>query len=812
MESLLRELRLAIRALRGSPGFTAIVVLTLGMAIGVDTAVFTITNAVLFKGFRGIDRNDRVVYVGTQRQGRGCCASFPDFVDWRAQARSFTDMAAVADLQIVVADEKRAAEHYDATQISTNGFRLLGRRPILGRDFAADDAVAGAAPVAILHYNFWQRRYGKDPAVLGRTIRINGTPTTIIGVMPEDFSFPQNEDLWLPLAPTADLQRRENRGLWFAFGRLVEGATIDTARAELAAIGRGLSAAYPPTNEGWIPQPRTFAEFFVGRDAVAIYGTLWGAVGFVVLIACANIANLVLSRGLDRGREWSMLAALGASRWQIIRQPLTESVILSSLGGACGWWIARLCVRAYAITANPPARSWSAHLFDYDMDSRVLAYIAVVSVATTILFGLWPSIYLSRFDLNATLQGTTRSIAGSRRGRRSSMLLMIAEIAIAVVLLAGAGVMVRSFINMAHADLGVQVTNVDAMLVSLPRSRYSDGPSQIRFFDRLIARLREAPDVQSVTLADELPAANGRRAPYELAAEAPTDAEHRDNVSALTISPAYFETVGATILAGRDFSPFDDASGSPVAIVNQRFAEAHWRGEDPLGKRLRLFDGATAGPWMTVVGVASNVVQNVGDRQVKDPLVYRPFRQRPVSSLWVVARIRNGAPHVASILRDGIDAIDPDVPIWIGPHTLDALMAAMGSYWLLGNHTAMFAVFGVIALFLASLGIYGVVAYSVRRRSKEFGIRMAIGATNRDVLTLVLGQSARPIALGWSIGILASLAVTPILRSQLVHVSPDDPLTLVVASVALITCGLIGCLLPAYGATRVGPAVVLRHD
>ena len=514
MESVVRDVRFAVRALRRSAGLSAIVILTLGTAIGVNTAVSTVTNAMLFKGFRGIAHNDRIIYVGTQRRGRGCCASYPDFVDWRAQAHSVNDLAAVADLQIVVADANSTAEHYDATEISTNGFRVLGRHPILGRDFVANDAVPGAPPVAILQYNFWQRRYEKDPAVLGRTMKINGRPTTIVGVMPEDFAFPQNQDLWLPLIPTVDRQRRENRALWFAFGRLVEGSTIETARAELAAIGRGLSTAYPQTNEDWVPQPRTFAEFFIGRDATTIYGTLWAAVGFVVLIACANVANLVLARGLGRSREWSMFAALGASRWQIVRGPLVESALLSLAGGVCGWWIAHICLRAFAVTANPPARSWSAHLFDYSMDGRVLGDVAFMSVATTVLFGLWPSIYLSRFSGNTPLEGSDRSIAGSRRGRRLSAALVTIEIATAVVLLVGAGVMVSSFANVARADLGIRRANVHAMLINLPRARYGDRESQVRFFDRLTERLRENSDVESIAVADELPAANGQRVRY----------------------------------------------------------------------------------------------------------------------------------------------------------------------------------------------------------------------------------------------------------------------------------------------------------
>jgi putative ABC transport system permease protein len=812
MESVIHDVRYALRSLRKSPGFAATVILTLGIAIGVNTAVFTVSNAVLFKGFRFIEHNDRILYVGTQNKGRGCCASFPDIADWRSQTRSFTDMAAVADEQIAIQDESGAAQHYDATRVTTNSFRLLGLTPMLGRDFSEEDGRAGAAPVAILRYEFWERRYGNDPSVIGRAIKISGTPTTVIGVMPQGFSFPQNEDVWLPLVPTGDLQRRDNRSLWFAFGRLAKAATIDTARAELATIGRGLAQAYPRTNEGWMPQPRTFAEFFVGSDASVIYGTLWGAVGFVVLVACANLANLVLSRGLDRAREQSVMAALGASRWQIIRQPLTESVILTVAGGTLGWWIARVCVRTYELTANPPGRSWSAHLFDYGMDGRVLGYVLLMSAATTVLFGLAPSVFLSRLNASAALQDARRSVTGSRRSRRLSTALVIAEVAVAVVLLAGAGVLVRSFLNIARADLGVRTANRSAMMVYLPAERYREADAQTRFFDQLSARLSGATDIESVAMTSELPAANGRRIGYELDGDAPVDVEHRKMVSTFTISPAYFDTIGAPMVSGRDFTRFDTASQPAIAIVNRKFADLHWPGADPVGKRLRMFDGGKRGPLLTVVGVAANIVQNVTDRQERDPLVYRPFLQRPAPSAWFVARTRSDAASVAAVFRREMQALDPDVPIWIGPMPLDMLITAMGNYWQLGSETVMFAVFGVIALLLASIGIYAVIAYSVGRRTKEIGIRIALGATARDVLRLILTQSAWPLAIGCAVGLLASLAVIPALKSQLVHVSPADPVTLIAVSCLLITCGLVGCVLPAYRAMRIGPAVALRHD
>ena len=681
---------------------------------------------------------------------------------------------------------------------------------MLGRDFAPSDEAPGAVPVAILRYGFWERRYGKDPGVIGRAIRINGTPTTVIGVMPRGFSFPQNEDLWLPLVPTPDLEKREARGLWFAFGRLSDRATLESARAELETIGHRLSAAYPRTNRGWVPQPRTFAEFFVGRDAPLIYGAMWGAVGFVLLIACANLANLMLARAIGRAREISVRVALGAGRGRIVRQLLVEGLMLAALGGIVGWWIAEWSVHAYALVANPPTRTWSDHLLDYTMDGRVFVYLLAISVATAVLFGLAPAAYLSKLDIHGTLKDGGRGTAGGRRAPLSR-LLVIGEMALAVVLLAGAGAMIRSFLNLSTADLGVHTANVTTMLLSLPQGRYRSATAQMAFFDRLNARLDATPGIESFAIADHLPGGSVGRIPYEIAGAPPVDAERRPAVPALTIGPAYFGTLDAALLAGRDFNEFDGASGAPVAIVNEQFASAQWPGEDPIGKRFRMFDGAAPGAWLTVVGVASNVVQN-DDRQTRDPLVYRPYRQQPERGMWVLVRSRAPEGSLAAAFRREIRTIDADLPIWIGPYMLDERLAGTGNYWSVRNDAALFAVFAAIALLLASIGLYAVITHSVSQRTQEIGIRIAIGATARDVLALVLAQGLLPMGIGLVVGLAASLAVTPILKSQLVRVSPVDPLTLVVASAVLVLSAMLGCLIPACRAVRVDPVVALRHE
>jgi putative ABC transport system permease protein len=813
LDSMVQDLRVAGRGMRRSPTFTIVAVVTLALGIGINAAVFTVANAVLFKGFRLVDNNDRLLYIGTQKNGRGCCASYPDFLDWQAQATSFSDMGAVADLQITLSDGTESnAEHYDATQITTNGFHLLGQRPILGRTFASADAQPGAAPVAILREAFWERRYGKDPAIIGRTIRVNGVPTTVIGVMPRDFAFPQNEDLWLPLTPTPDLEKREARGLWFAFGRLSEGATFEGARAELETIGRRLASTYPRTNEGWVPQPRTFAEFFVGRDAALVYGSLWGAVSFVLLIACANLANLMLTRASGRAREIAVRMAIGAGRWRIVRLLLIESLMLSTVGGAVGWWIAKWTVRTYELTANPPARIWSAHLLDYSLDSHVFLYLLAISACGALLFGLAPLPYLSKLDVHSALKDGGRGSTTGGRGHQLSGVLIIGEMALAVVLLAAAGVMVHSFLNMSTANLGVRTSGVTSMFLSLPQDRYRDTAAQISFFDRLTTRLETTPGVTTLTIATELPAASVRPVPYDVASDAPVDNERRPTVSVLTIGPNYFETLGAAMISGRDFSEFDGVSSAPAAIVNQAFANVHWPGEDPLGKRLRLFEGTTPSAWLAVVGIVSNVAQNTADRQAQDPVVYRPYRQQPRGAMWVIVRAGTPVGSLAPVFRREVHAIDADLPIWIGPSALNELMAAMGNYWRLGENAALFGVFAAVALILASIGLYAVVASSVHRRTQEIGIRIAIGATARDVLKFVSKQGMLPSVIGLTIGLVVSLAVTPVLKTQLVRVSPIDPITLVVAASVLMFAAALGCAVPAWRATRVDPIVALRHD
>jgi len=807
------DIRFGLRTLAKSPSFTAMAVTTLAIGIGVNAAVFTVTNAVLFKGFPHVDPDNRILYISKS----GCCEiSYPDFEDWRAQAKSFQGMAVVANggLRLNLDDRSNASETCDGTRLSANSFQVLRQKPILGRDFTSSDQAPGSAPVTILNYGFWERRYAKDPSIIGKTIRLNGNPTTVIGIMAPGFDFPHHRvDVWVPLAPAPNLQKRENRVLWFAFGRLAPGATISSAQAEMDTIGRRLERAYPGTNQGVRPKVWNFHEFFIGPNSAAFYGAIWCAVGFVLLIACANLANLLLGRAIGRAREISIRIALGAGRGRIVRQLLIESVMLSSFGGLIGWLIAIGGVRAYELFAHPPS---AYDRWGYALDYRVFAYLLAISIATGLLFGLAPALRLSRLDVNTALKDGGRSAASGVRGRYLSALLVIGEMALAIVLLAGAGLMLRSFLKIYTADLGVRTANILTAYVELPLSRYPGAAAQIAFFDRLTMRLKAIPGVDSLALANSLPGLYAPRLPFELAGAPPVDERRRPRISAVVISPNYFGTLGAEVVSGRDFNDFDGASAIPAVIVNQRFASQHWPTENPLGKRLRLFDGNKPGGWLTIVGVVSNIVQNDATGQTFNPVVYVPFRQEPQAYMTTIARTRVSAANVGPAFRREIHAIDSELVIGSGlgsiegPKPLSESLAF--SYWTNGVNAALFLIFATIALLLASVGLYAVVAHSVSQRTQEIGIRMAVGATAGDILGLVFKHGMLPLGIGLIVGLAASFAVNRMLKAELVEVSPSDPITLVVASAVLTVAALLGCLIPARRATRVDPVVALRHE
>ncbi|HEY6344163.1 MAG TPA: ABC transporter permease [Bryobacteraceae bacterium] len=811
LDSLWLDCRFAVRQFFKAPAFSAIAVVILALGIGMDGAVFTVTNAVLFKGFRLVNRNDRVMYIHDERNGQYSGVSYPDFEDWRNESKAFDGMGAVADLKITLDDRNGFPERYTATQITTNTFRVLGQQPIVGRDFTASDETPGATPVAILSFGFWERRFGKDPAVIGRTLDLSGTQTTVIGVMPQGFSFPQDQDLWIPLLPAANLQKRDARNLWFAFGRLRDGATLEEARAELEVIGNRLAAAYPQTNQGEVPRPHTFSEFYIGPDARMIYGMLWGAVGFVLLIACANLSNLLLARLMARAREISQRFALGASQRRILRQLFVENLLLSAAGGLLGWWIAKITLLSYAQTTNPAPGEWRHDLLDYTMDYRALTYLSAISIATAFLFGLVPALRYSRVDLNVILKSDVRG-AVSGRGVNSFHPLLTVQVALTVILLAGAGTLIHSFLNIYTADVGASTGNVRTMLLHLPEAKYPDRAAQASFFGNLQTRLEAIPGVESASTGGVPAGGVPRPSWYELPGAEPVDEKNRPTAVIETISSDYFRTLGPTIYAGREFTRLDRSSGDPVVIVNERFAREHWPGQNPIGQRIRLFDGAAAEAWRTVVGVASNIIYDPNRQQIR-PVIYVPYAQTArAADMWILVRSPLPAGELAASFRHEINALDPGAIIWLGPFNLSERLAAVGLYRDIRNNAVLLLSFACIALLIASFGLYAAMSHSVSRRTQEIGVRIALGATPHDIVKLVFKIAISPLVAGLIVGLAGSLAVSRVLSSELVRVSSADPSSLAAASSVLLASAILGCWIPLRRAMRLDPALALKRE
>jgi putative ABC transport system permease protein len=527
-------------------------------------------------------------------------------------------------------------------------------------------------------------------------------------------------------------------------------------------------------------------------------------VGFVLLIACANLANLQLARSLARSREISVRIALGAGRPRIVRQLLIESLMLSTAGGFLGWWIAQWGVRAYEVAM---ARKSAWLIVDYTIDHRVLVYLIGISIGTGILFGLAPASRLSKLDVNATLKDGGRGATLGGRGKHLSSALVTGEMALALVLLGGAGVMIRSFLKIHSADMGVDISNVLVGSIDLPAARYPSPEQKISFYDRLTARLAAMPGVGSVAIGESLPSWGSPRYAYELDG-APLDYGSRPKTSALRIGPSYFQVLRAPLLAGREFNDQDAASTQAVTIVNELFATQHWPGENPIGKRLRLFNDNAPDAWRTVIGVVSNIVQNDVSRQKVEPVVYVPYRQVPGAGMWVLVRARIPPTRLMDAFRREALNLDPDLPMY-GPMEL---VDRLERFWDSRFYGTLFLISAAIALLLASIGLYSVVAHSVSRRTQEIGIRMTMGATARDIFALVLRQGMRPMGIGLAIGLAGSLGLNRLLQAELVLVSPSDPIALALASAVLTIAATLGCLIPARRAVRVDPVDALRHE
>jgi putative ABC transport system permease protein len=800
-----QDLRFAARLLLKDRAFTLVAVTTLALGIGINGTVFTVVNA-LSRGLP-VDDPDRIVRLGMRNAaGRSLPVSFADFEDWRGSTTSFEGVAAYSDTQLIVADETAAPDRFSGSYLSWNAFQLVGDRPMLGRDFRPEDDRPEAPPVVILGYRVWNGRYSNDPAVVGRTIRVNGVPAVVVGVMPEGFRFPVVSDLWQPLAhmPGLATQKRDARTL-SVFARLATGKELSEAQAELTAIAERLARAFPDTNKELRATVTPFVDSSAGRR---IFAALLAAVGFVLLIACANIANLLLARAAFRQREMAMRASLGATRWRIVRQLLVESALLLIVAGILGFVLAFIGLRAFVSHVHGINFPYN---IQWTMDTRVISFMAAACLGSGLIFGLVPALHLSRSGVYDVLKESGRTAFGSARSRRWMRGLIGIELAFTLVLLAGAGLMMRSFLALHRADEVVDGSHVVAMGVTLPVQRYPREQWTV-FYDRLMERLQGIGPIASASLTSNVPFAGARRRTLTVDGRPPPKDGTTPNVSFVAIGPEYFEALGVPLLRGRAFTALDGTPGQETVIVNERLAGLHFPNEEPLGRRIRLSDPVAAGaqpPWLTIVGVSPSIRQQQPvDLQELDPVAYVPMRAdlRPFATLLV----RGPAPEgLAALVRQEVQALDPELAV-SGIISLRVLEGQ--SRWAHRVFGLMFAVFAAVALAVSAVGLYAMTAYSVRQRTQEIGVRMALGAQRGDVVRLFVRQVFLPLGAGLVAGFGGALIIGRLLRSFLMQTSAADPATLASIAALLVAVALAASFWPARRATRLDPVTALRYE
>jgi putative ABC transport system permease protein len=790
--------------------FTAVAVAALALGIGVNATVFTLVNAVLIRGLPFPD-SEQLFMLGLRRpvDTRGRSLSFPELQDFRSQSRTLT-LAGFSRNNVNVSDDHGFPEQVQATYLTANAFQVLKQQPLLGRDFAPGDDRVGAERVVILGYGLWKNRYGAERDAIGRVLRVNGEAATIVGVMPDGMMFPTDSAMWMPFIPNAEQQQKRSARPLEPFGRLRDGATQSEAQAELDAIAGRLAAQYPDTNkELTAASVQTFNERFNGGEIRQVFLAMMGAVGFVLLIACANVANLLLARSAHRAREVAVRVALGASRWRVVRQLLVESVVLGFMGGGLGLLLAIVGVRLFDAAV---ADSGKPYWIQFTMDWVVFGFLAAICIVTGVLFGLAPALQVSRTNVNEVLKEGGRGNAGNRRTGWMTSTMVVVELTLTIVLLVGAGLMTRSFLKLYSLDLGVRTDHLMGMNLRLPNTKYPTEESRRAFYDRLLPRLASIPGADAVAITTSLPSNGGWRGPFEIEGRPIVADGDRPVTLRVTVSPTFFETLGAPIVRGRGFTPNDGAPGSENVIINQRFASEFFPGEDPLGRRLRFPAGTGQPPatWLTIIGI-SPTIQHIPPRDTSAPrgVVYISLRQDPTGFAQVAIRSRLEPGVVMGAVRREVQAIDADQPVFT-VQTMDQLLARQR--WPYRVFGTLFAIFAVIALVLSSVGLYAVMAYSVTQRTSEIGVRMALGAGHGQVRWLILRRGLLQLSIGLTLGLAGALLMSKAIRPLLFQVTPTDPSTFVAIALLLTIVSLAACLIPARRATRLDPLTALRVE
>ncbi len=803
---MLTDLRFALRLLLKHPGTTLAAVIALGFGIGMATAIFNAFSAVLLRPLPHIRDEHRLVFVNSLdlRKPEGYYElSLPDFLDLRRMATSIEGLT-TATRKTVIFGTGDEPERVLGADISVEGFGMLGVKPHRGRLFSAADGQADATPVAILSYALWQRRYGGSDAVLDRTEIMNGIPTAIVGVLPPGFQFPDNEELWTPMIYKEDPDARasHNYGGW---ARLRDGVSLDEARAEVAALGARLALEHKTTNAGKGFALRPVREEATD-DSALLMRLMLGAAIFVLLIACANVANLLLARAAGRAHEIAIRISVGATRARIVRQVLTESLLLGALGGLGGLLVA-VWANGLLLSAIPAVEIPFWMTFDFDW--RVFAFAAGASMLSALVFGLFPALQASRSTALEMKEGA-RNVTGNRRTRALRQGLVVSQVALSAVLLIGAGLFVRSFLKLQATPTGYDARDVLTFRVGLPQAQFKDPEEVRRFFRDLTTHLREVPGVVAAGATSLLPSNGNNNNAFLLEGqELPRSIADATQTLERMVSTGYFETMRIPLLRGRSFAITDTRDTPRVAVVDQQFVDRWMGGRDPLGQRVRFgYLPAEKDEWLTIVGVVGNVPPRV-DRPYERGSIYRLAEQGDYNFISYAVRTAGDPATFGPALQRAVLDVKPGIPIY-DVRTQTQIEAV--AYWQRRFFGQVFGAFGLGALFLAALGVYGVMSYNVTQRTPEIGVRMALGASPGEVLKLIGRQGFTLVALGLGIGLVSALGLTRFMAALLYGISPSDPPTYFLLTSVLALVGLVACWLPARRATQVDPMVSLRAE
>jgi putative ABC transport system permease protein len=807
LQDVAQDVRFAFRLLSKAPAFSVVAVIVLGMGIGVSNTLFTMVYAHCIRGLP-IEAPHRVVFLGTRdASGRDGGLSYRDFEEVQRATRAFAGVAAFSTTPLAVGDDERAPDRVLGGYISASAFRLLGETVVRGRDFEPRDDRPGSEAVAILGYGVWQSRYDGDPSIVGRTIRVNGIPTSVIGVMPKGFRFPTSVDLWQPIAMMPGLMTdRYHARIVSVFGRLASAASMADVGTELHATSARLARDYPATNRGIALSGMPINERYNSKLTDPAWQAFTTAGIVVLLIACANVANLLLMRSMSRAHEVSLRASLGATRGRLVRQFLVESALLATLGGMLGLVLARW---GLSVVAGLIPESTLPYWTTYTWDGRILAVLTAVCLGTVFLFGLVPALVISRANTNETLKDGSRTSSSGLRGRRWMNVFLAAEFGLTMVLLAGVVAGARTDRETRRADLVIDPSGLVTTSITLPADRYRTAEQRLAFYRQLDNSLRATP-LASATVASVLPFGGGSLSQIAIDGR-PADGQAPPTALAVTVAAGYHETMRLPVLRGRAFSERDGTAGNERAIVNQRFASLFFPGRDPIGQRIRLSPvnlPTSTAPWLEIIGVSTTVRQRLLPEP--DPVVYLPLpASPPATAVLVVRGLGTSTSAVAAILRDTVRAIDRDLPLY---RLMDLQAAFTNAQWNGRVSATLINGITLVALILAAVGVYVVSAHGVAQRTQEIGIRMALGSQPRQVVWLVLRRAAAQLLWGLAAGVVCTIGWDRLFADSTAKFSMTDPMTLTAVSLFLSVLAATACLAPARRATRLDPVITLRHQ